>query len=122
MHTGKTDCPWSPANKVYRNSNITNHIQYFTQPKDDMFFRIHLLQGSSMYFPAKIFIEIHYKYPGKGRNRIYQYDVNMLKPVSRYPFLSRTVSHYRALRNIIIHPIYIRVGMMNNIMLEFPDE
>src|SRR5258705_8646657 len=87
MHTGKTNGPWSPANKINRNSNIDHCIKDFTKPKNNMLFGAHFLQWRSMYFPREIFIKIHYKYPGKRRDRIHQYDIDMLEAVSRHPFL-----------------------------------
>jgi hypothetical protein len=46
----------------------------------------------------------------------------MLETVGPYPFLRFTVSHHRALGDIIINAVNIRVSMMNDIVFEFPDE
>src|SRR5262249_24918317 len=46
----------------------------------------------------------------------------MLHPVCRHPSLCTAHADERALRNIIIHAIDIRIGVVNNVMLELPDK
>src|SRR5882757_3688979 len=122
MHKSEPNSPGSPANKEHRDDNIKYCIKGFAQPKDNMLLRTHFLQGRVRYFMFKISVKIQYKHPGKRRNGIHQYNIDILKPVSRHPLLGRAKAHQRTFLNVIIYPIYVCVSMMKNIMFDFPDK
>ena len=46
----------------------------------------------------------------------------MLQTVSRYPELRTAHTYKRAFSNIIVNTVDIGVGMVNNVVLLFPDE
>src|SRR5688500_9267820 len=63
VHGCKTNCPRLPAYKIYGYGNVKQHVQYFTDPENEMLAAIHFLHWRCEYFLFKIFTEIHHCHP-----------------------------------------------------------
>src|SRR5450432_4474457 len=120
LHGAIPDGPDLPSYQTSRYQDIKDGIQCLAKPEYDIFDDAHFLQRGGDDLSFKIFIEIHHRDPGDGGDRIDQHYIKMLEAVSGDPFLRGALPHQGTFGDIIVDPIHIGIGMMDDIVLELP--
>ena len=83
---------------------------------------VHFLQRCVYDLSFEVFVEVEQQYPCQGGDSVYRQHVNVLKAVCRHPFLGGAHAHEGTSIDIVIHTIDIGVGMVDDIVFEFPDK
>lgn len=122
VHAHESDKPGHPAHHECGDEDIEQYVQYLADPEDEMLSPIHFLQGCVYDLSFEVFVEIEHQHPGQGGNGVYGQHVNVLEAVCRHPFLGGAHAHEGAFIDVVIHTVYIGVGVVDDIVFEFPDE
>src|SRR5215216_8080928 len=122
MHARKTDCPCLPSHGNDGKCNIKSYVKYLAEPEHQVFMIVHLLQLCTEDAAFEVLGKVHDEHPGKRRNSVNKYHIYMLYAMQWNPFLRCALADDRTFGNVIVYAIYISISMMNDIMLEFPDE
>src|SRR4051794_18281521 len=95
-------------------------MEQLETPEYEMVRKGHFLQGHVTHLAFEIFCIIQQKYPKKIKNAIEEPKVKMLVLMKTIFLLCFAHPHPGLNVNIIIDPIHIGVGMVNDIMLHIP--
>src|SRR5688500_13745806 len=95
-------------------------MKQFKTPKNKVIGKFHFLQRHITHFGFEVFLVIQYKYPEEVQQRIEEPEIQVLVAMQRVSFLGAAHPHPGLDINIVIHAGYIRVRMVNDIMLHIP--
>jgi hypothetical protein len=86
-----------------------------------MFLTGQRLKTGIVYPVCEILLKVAKAHPRENQEGIHKSEINVLVAVYRQPFLCGALSQQTGLCNIIINTLYVRIGMMQDIVFDFPE-